>query len=280
MAPLVSVVMIDGSFRRRFHAVERFARQELPAGGHEVIWVEHYDRPGPALLGVVSGLPNVEVVALGRTGTYHSSHCFNAGITAARGELVVVPDGDVIVEPDFLARLWELHRDAERLVTYCYRYNEPEEQRSLEVSLPHLREVGVLTHPFNWGGCLAVRRRWLLEVNGYEQHPLFASGDHGNDYDMYVRLKNLGLPISWPRRPVLYHPWHPGTLHYALSHRLQAQCTEHRARTLAYLPFNGIDPSLDSPMPEALAAELRAAAAELAATTPDAESPPVLRQQR
>lgn len=278
MDPLISVVMIDGSFRRRFHAVECFARQECPPGAHEVIWVEHYERASAELREVVRGLPNVEVRALGRSGDYHSSYCFNAGIAAARGELVVIPDGDVVVEADFLGRLWDLHRDAERLVTYCYRYNEPEERRSPEVSLLHLREVGVMTHPFNWGGCLAVRRRWLLEVNGYEMHPLFASGDHGNDYDMYVRLKNLGLPICWPRRPVLYHPWHPGTLRYAHTHRLQALCTEHRARTLTYLPFNGIDPSSDTPMPEALSDELRAAAIELAAAIPDGEPPPVLRR--
>jgi len=277
MAPLVSVVMIDGSFRRRFHALESLARQVLPAGGHEVIWVEHFDRASPELHRVAGGLSAGRVVELGRTGVYHSSHCFNAGIAAAGGELVVIPDGDVVVEPDFLARLWDLHRADERLVTYCYRYNEPADRRRPDISLDHLREVCVLTHPFNWGGCLAVRRRWLLEVNGYELHPLFATGDHGNDYDMYVRLKNLGLSVCWPRRPVLYHPWHPGTLNFGSTHKLQARCTEYRARTLAHLPFNGIDPSLDTPVPEGLTEELRTLEAELAAVAPDREAPPVLR---
>ena len=75
----------------------------------------------------------------------------------------------------------------------------------------------------------------------------------------------------------MYHPWHPGTLHFGATHKLQARCTEYRARTLAHLPFNGIDPALDTPLPEGLEEELRALESELATAVPDREAPPVLR---
>ena len=46
---LISVILIDGSFRERFHAVDAFANQTFPADQFEILWVEHYDRVDPAL---------------------------------------------------------------------------------------------------------------------------------------------------------------------------------------------------------------------------------------
>lgn len=281
--PRISVVMVDGSFRENFHAVDFLARQDFPAADFEAIWVEYYDRLHPALEEKLKSHPALRALKLGRTGEYHSSYCFNAGIQAARGELILIPDADLAMEPDFLARQWELHAANENLVTYSYRYNEPQAQSRRPAGpeasywcadLEHLKRVGVLTHPSNWGACLGVRKRWLLEVNGYEQAPVFASGDHGNDFDMYVRLKNLGLAICWPREPALYHAWHPGTLVYAYSHKLQAIVTRRRAHELDTLAYAGIDPARNRPMPDELLEEIETARARFEAERPGAATEP------
>ena len=47
-APLVSVLLIDGSFRESFHAPESFGRQTFPADRFELIWVEHGNRVKPS----------------------------------------------------------------------------------------------------------------------------------------------------------------------------------------------------------------------------------------
>jgi GT2 family glycosyltransferase len=243
--------MIDGSFREAFHAIAAFAQQTFD--DFELIWVEYYGSVDPQVTAAIaSAAPRGRVLTLGQGDVYHSSHCFNAGISSARGELILIPDGDLVVQPDFVERMWLLHERNPRLVTYNYRYNEPKDSHRDGIDIAHLQRVGVLTHPSNWGGCLGVRRHWLLEVNGYEQHPVFATGDHGNDFDMYVRLKNLGLEVCWPREPVLYHPWHPGTLAFAYTHRLQALMTQDRAHRLTTVAYQGIDSTRDSTPPAAL----------------------------
>jgi len=276
MKPLVSVVMVDGSFRDNFYALTSLGRQSLSSSQVELLWVEHGARIREEIQGAIDAIPNARGISLGREGLYHSSYCFNAGIAAARGELIVIPDADVVVEEDFLEGLLALHGEHGKLVSYCYRYNEPQGEHREPVELDHLRRVGGLTNPANWGGCLATRRRWLLEINGYEQHPLFASGDHGNDFDVYVRLKNLGLFVCWPETPVIYHPWHPGTLNYSYSHKLQAIVTRDRARRRTSLAYRGLDGSRDEALPAALAAEVEQARARLEAARPRQEAPPML----
>lgn len=279
-SPSISVVMVDGSFRERFHALTSLRDQSLPIDRYEIIWVEFFNDVRPDLAAEIEATPNATLITLGRTGTYHSSHCFNAGIQAAKGELIVIPDADVVVEHDFLERLGTLHAANERLVTYCYRFNEVEQAGSGDVSIGHLKSVCILTHPSNWGGCVAVRKKWLLEVNGYEMHPLFETGDHGNDFDMYIRFKNLGLDVSWPREPVIYHPWHPSTLVYAYTHKLQAILTRHRAVTREYLAYHGIDDSERREISDVVMQRIDSARTEFergeAAHSDSSDSPPLL----
>jgi len=115
MEPSISVIMVDGSFRERFHAVGALARQTLADDAHELIWVEYFDAIRPDLQADLEKHPNSCTLKLGRGGIYHSSYCFNAGIMAANGDLVVIPDADVVVEEDFLQRILALHDNHEKL---------------------------------------------------------------------------------------------------------------------------------------------------------------------
>lgn len=247
--PRLSIVMVDGSFRESYHAIRFFCSQTIPPSDYELIWVEYYDTVNPALAAEIAKFPNARVITLNRTGEYHSSYCFNAGIAASRGELILIPDADLVVEPDMLQTVWEMHQTDERLVMYLFRYEEPEAQRQIPVTLEHLRDVCVMTSPSNFGACLTVRKRWLVAINGYEQHPVFGTGFHANGQDVNTRFKNYGLPIMWHPQIKLYHPWHPFTKAADDAYRRQEVVIRYRAVNLLSTAFEGLDAARSEPMP-------------------------------
>ncbi len=247
--PKISVIMVDGSFRERYESIDFMARQDFAPQDYELIWVEYYDTISPDLQRRIDARAGFCAVALGRAGTYHSSYCFNHGIAEARGELVVIPDADVIAEPGFLSAVWQDHQASDRLVTYYHRHNEPEGRHVDSISLDHLRSVCELTNPANHGACLSVRRKWLVEINGYEQSPIFATGFHANDKDVYARLCSLGLMVRWNPDVKLFHPWHDMTGEVTPHYTPQLDVISWRGRTLSTLPFAGLDPSRNTTPP-------------------------------
>jgi Glycosyl transferase family 2 len=257
-APLVSVLLIDGSFRESFHAPESFGRQTFPADRFELIWVEHGDRVKPELTALAAARPNFRILTLGRREPYHSAHCRNAGLRVSRGELIVYADGDVAVEEDFLQSVWDEHRKADDLVMFLYRHDEPRHLHRDDWNLEHLRAVGRIENPLNFGACISVRRRWLVEINGWEQHPVFGSEINAHGVDVHARLKNLGLAVKWHPGIRLYHPWHPQSRTSDDAYRLQAAFSAYRARTLGCAAYDGLDPARTTPVPAELEAELDA----------------------
>ncbi len=250
--PKISIVMVDGSFRERYDSIDFMARQDFPAEDYELIWVEYFDGIHPDLQSRIDSASRgrrFRAITLGRSGAYHSSYCFNRGIAEARGELVVIPDADVIAEPGFLSAVWRDHQSSDRLVTYYHRYNEPKDAHHDTVELDHLRSVCELTNPSNHGACLSVRRKWLTEINGYEQSPIFATGFHANDKDVYARLCSLGLMVRWNPEVKLFHPRHDMTGEVTPHYTPQLDVISWRGRTLSTLPFAGLDSSRDTTPP-------------------------------
>lgn len=262
-SPRISIVMVDGSFRESYHAIDFFCTQTIPAEDYELIWVEYYDKVNPALQAEIDKYPNARIITLNRIGVYHSSYCFNAGIQASRGELILIPDADLVVEPDLLETVWNEHQTNDKLVMYLFRYEEPEEVHQQKVTLEHLRKVGFLRSPSNFGACLTVRKKWLVEINGYEQHPIFGTGFHANGSDVNTRFKNLGLHIMWHPGIKIYHPWHPMTKAEDIAYRYQEVVTRYRAINLITQAYQGLDASLDRPFPLQLEEKLAQRKAEI-----------------
>lgn len=258
--PKITVVMVDGSFRESFHAIRFFADQTLAASDYELLWVEHFDEVDPQLPAEMAPHAHFRTICLGhpRSGVYYPSRCFNRGIAEARGEIIVIPDADVVPEGDFLENVLRDHMECDRLVEYFHRSNEPEAEHREEVCLEHLRRVCKVTNPANHGACLSVRKRWLLEINGYDEHTIFSTGFHANDLDVYYRLRNLGLLVRWHPTQRLYHPWHPFTAAESPHYKPQIHCIQWRGAAGKTRPFEGIDPSRNDPeMPRELQAQAR-----------------------
>ena len=233
--------MVDGGFRENTYGAKYFSEQDFPEDDFEVFWVEFYSRVPNS----VSAQHKVQVLTLNNPldKEYHSSFCFNKGIESAQGELIVIPDADLIVKPEFLSKLWEMHARYEDLVIYPYRYDEVHSGELKSVEWAELEDKCILKNPINYGGCLSVRKKWLIEINGYEQHRFFSSGYHANGLDIYTRFKNLGLAIMWTSCAKLFHPWHPNTLAAADQYKLQQEFIEWRFCNLQYLALSGIDPA-------------------------------------
>lgn len=231
--------MVDGGFREHIYSAKYFSQQDFPADDYEILWADYYDKPAADL----AKYPKVRVLTLNRVGEYHSSYCFNEGIRTAAGEVLVIPDADQIVRPGFLSRIWQVHSEYDRLVQYVYRYDEEKKNSLKSFDFDELERTCVLKNPSNYGGCLTVRKKWLVQINGYEQHPVFGSGFHANGLDIYTRFRNLGLAIGWDDQLKLYHPWHPNTYVAARQYKKQKRLIEWRRRNRQYMAFDGIDPA-------------------------------------
>ena len=252
--------MADGSYRPHFAIIDSLAKQTFPSNEFELLWVEYYDKVKQELVEKVNQQPNFRIITLEEKGTYHSSYCFNAGIVEARGELLVIPDADVLVEKEFLKTIWEEHRENEKLVMYIFRSDEPKRESPLCLSYDHLRDSCVLHNTNNYGGCLTVRKKWLIKINGYEQHEVFRTGgDHANGLDVYTRFKNLGLHVMWHPDLKLYHPWHPHKQGIKYGYSIQHVFVNHRANSLDTLAFSGIDTRLNREIPAGLNGKLEKA---------------------
>lgn len=244
----ISVIMTDGGFRENTFGAKYFCQQDFPGDQYEVIWVDYYDKINPA----VFLNPKVKTISLNKRGIYHSSYCFNRGIKEAQGEIIIIPDADQIVRPDFLNRVWDIHKKYEKLIVYGYRYEEEKKGILASHNFDELEDKCILKFHTNYGGCLTLRKKWLLEMNGYEQHDVFRTGIHANGLLMYSRFKNMGLAIQWEPSLKLYHPWHPYTLSGSIEYKSQHRIIQWIQSNMSWNAVEGIDSKRNQPPPPGL----------------------------
>jgi len=237
----ISIIMVDAGFRENVYSAEHFSNQTFDDKEYEIIWVEFYDKPNIKL----KNIPRLKTITLARTGKYHSSFCFNKGIEVAKGELIVIPDADLFVKPNFLETLWKNYLRYPDAVQYIYRFDEIKKGSLSNLSWEELEKKCSLINPNNYGGCLSVKKKWLIAINGYEMHPIFESGFHANGLDIYTRFKIIGLPIRWNPELKAFHIWHSSTRVNSKLYEIQKQFISYRARTLKYRAIMGINPMLN-----------------------------------
>jgi len=254
----VSVILVDGMFRERFHTISFLQAQTLPVDQYEVLWVEYFDRVHPELIATLSRQENCRHIKLGREEPYHASCCFNAGISSASGDLIVIMDGDLCFESNFLEALIEEHERNRQLVCYVQRYDETPQVDHGHPCLDKLKATTQLSNPYNSGACLSVRKKWLEQIDGFDEHPLWSSNYHRNDLDVYTRLVALGLDVQWHPNLRVYHPWHPGSGRIPKQHLRHHLIAQYRAEQSQTRPFVGLK-SADRREPEReLTARLKA----------------------
>jgi hypothetical protein len=198
--------------------IDSFCGQEYSNDNFEFIWVEFYSDVAPDLKKRIQSFGNAKTICLGndKSTKWHLGHCLNAGIDASKGHVLVIADGDVIAPANLLTVIEREHRLTDELVLYFRRWDESaaKHSQSRSYDIEYLQEVCTLNNPTNYAGCFSIKKRHMLEVNGYERSPVFA-GSGINGMELYTRFRNRGYAIKWHPSLKIFHPSHPSTGGYA-----------------------------------------------------------------
>ena len=208
----ISVITWDADFREKLHTIDSFANQDFDEGEYEFIWVDFYGS-NAAVRNKINEYDNCRLLTLNHSPDedWHLGVCINKGVRESVGEIIIVPDGDVLVEKNFISKVFEAHKNCPNLLSYYRRYDEPEKP---DVQLDVINVDSVeprvkLLNPLNYAGCFSLDRSLFLSVNGYENHNVF-SGPGMNAYEFYIRARNSGVSVRWCEDKI-YHPWHEST---------------------------------------------------------------------
>jgi len=129
------------------------------------------------------------------------AHARNVGIELAEGELIIFVDSDVIVAPEFVQDHVEIHEERGDIILQGMVYHVRELPR--RPSFRYLIPNGICWHVFITQNA-SVKKRWLLEVGGFDEQLGAFMGYH--DLDLGLRLQELGLPMVHAfRRCRAYH---------------------------------------------------------------------------
>ena len=157
-----------------------------------------------------------------REGPRHLQAARNAGITQAKGDIVLLMDDDCLVREDWVqAHLWRHQRDPGHLVAgsvrrIVYRGErefwklpvapDGDEHRTFERRLELL--MGNVP-PWNLAPCTnnaSIARQALLRMGGYDEE---YTGWGVDDVDLTYRLMRDGVPLLIDSAPTVYHQEHP-----------------------------------------------------------------------
>ena len=206
----ISVITWDGDFRENTHTIDYFCQQDFPEGDFEFIWVDYYNS-NDFVRKKIEKYHNARLLSLENSEKtpWHLGECINEGVRVSSGKILVIPDGDIVVERDFLSYVWQSHQNYEDLILYFRRYDELKNDRVNQgfPSISYLQQKTQLMNPTNYGGCLSLRRKNFEIIRGYETHSVF-SGPGCQGLETYTRLLNAGMAIKWAQGKKIYHPWH------------------------------------------------------------------------
>lgn len=208
----VSIITWDANFRENLHTIDAFAQQKFDDSAYEFIWVDYYES-NDAVRQKIDEYKNCKLVTLGYSSDeeWHLGKCVNAGVKESCGDVLIIPDGDILVDYDFIKNAFEWHEGRIDSISYYRRYDEPEKPalQAAGMNISDIARRTKLINPLNYAGCFSLNRRLFSELEGYEEHDIF-SGPGMNAREFYIRARNSGASIRWGEGK-LYHPWHEST---------------------------------------------------------------------
>ncbi len=232
-----TIISWDCSYRNFFHLIDALLDQDYDKNSYEFIYVEQREKDFADQYNHKTGLKSlsdrlnevgdkmqlrVEYLGDPPDVPYHLGRTVNHGLALARGEIVSVMDGDMLLSGDFLNKLDEYHANEagvvnlERLMATepvgvpRNRWTEAviDYDRCLDIcegaNAPLPRTV------VNKGPMISAHRGDWEAVNGYDEHVIWSTGltklgmDVTARLEMHCRVESTALPDRFA-----VHPYHP-----------------------------------------------------------------------
>ena len=235
----VSVITWDASFRERFHTIRCFGNQEYT--DLEFIWVDYY-KSSPKAENTAKIFSNFKCISLNndKSMNWHLGECINDGVKASTGDLLIIPDGDIVVDEDFVSCCINEHRSIDNLALYFRRYDERRQDsgKMSKTDVSYLEDNTYLVNPTNYAGCIALKRSLFDSIDGYELHRAFA-GPGINGMETNTRLRNAGAYIRWSSKKI-YHPWHNDTCSSRIEEEKKVALIKLAAKYYWMIPYAGV----------------------------------------
>lgn len=163
----------------------------------------------------------------------------NAGISAAKGEFILILDSDDVIEPDAIAQCVAAARfDAALVYTDNARWDTSLtrpviERRKANFHALHTSHKGTaedpLLHLHFVHFCQMYRRDALTAVNGYRANLLA-----GGDYDLNLRIAELSATVNFSHVPNLLHRYRENPAGITSTRRLEQIANTKMALAEAY----------------------------------------------
>jgi glycosyltransferase involved in cell wall biosynthesis len=193
------------------YVVPSLLRQDLRGDRYEIVVADSNSNDGTAeyLAEVATTYPRLRHLPGPYTGRAMAR---NAGIEAARGDVVMFTDADIIASSDLVSRHLKHHRERRGIAVvgmelqvgsyedYERLYARPEERRPLH---PHSRKR--LSWLYFLTGNASVSKHDLDRVGRFDED--FTGYGH-EDLELGYRLQKAGLTIVYDPLAIDYH-WHP-----------------------------------------------------------------------
>lgn len=240
-----SIILVDWSVRHSLHPVRFLNRQTISRGDYEIIWVEFYKQRTGLIEEYVRErkVDKWIIMDMNSEQPFHKHKMYNEGLLASEGEIIVIPDSDVIFSPTFLQsiittfdkykyedivlHLDELHVE-NRLFPYPFGdlpYENiililnagiwvignlpfPEVVERLKGGPVEPQDKSSLPHG-NIGACACVRKIDAIKAGGFDEAEIYAGTLCSGPHEMSWRLLNKGHKLLWHPTEWLIHLWHP-----------------------------------------------------------------------
>lgn len=148
-------------------------------------------------------------------GTWSRSRALNAGFAAARGEVILATDADMLFSPKALQRVVERLQEHpnETVLIQCRDLPVgmgPDQVREVHGDWKFLEQVASLRPRWGMGGLVGIHSEWIRLLRGWDER-MHTYG--GEDVDFARRAQRMGLRQMWLEHPEvrMYHIWHPSS---------------------------------------------------------------------
>ncbi len=210
MTPMISVVMPTFNRRETLEEVlPKLTQQTYPIDSYEILLCDSGSTDGTQEMIAAMNIPNLHFLPgenRGRSGAR------NRGIQAAKGEIVLFTDADILASKNLLEEHARMHTaepgiavvgrevQVDTLDEYRDVVAHPEKQRCL-----HSASTKELSWMFFLTGNASARRADLIRVGGFDEN--FTGYGH-EDLELGYRLKKAGVHLRYDFTALNYH-WHP-----------------------------------------------------------------------